>query len=277
MKLHHPENFRSSKPSILFIHGFASSHVVFDKNKEGLRKNFNCFAIDLFAGIGAHNVTPDVNVDSFADEIISQLTKLKLPSLTLCGHSYGAQVAINIAYKAAGLLEQLVLIAPSGFETFNQFEQLIAQPFLPWSSNRLHNGEIEFLRPAFYNFEQEEQKLAAFILDNFRHETGKHFMTVSTKVMMDILSAPTFNMLPHIHKPALVIFGDSDRLIPNLMLHPFLTTSSVAASGARALPFGSYRMIARSGHFVMWEHAEAVNELIYKFAYTSTVIQPSLL
>jgi len=276
LKLNKPDNFRSNKPSILFIHGFASNHHVFDTNIAVLTKNFNCFTLDLFAGIHSSATMPNVHVEHFALQIVEELKKLQLASLTICGHSYGGQIAIHAAAHSPGLIEQLILIAPSGIETFNQFEQMMAQPFIPWAARQISGNAEDFLRFAFRNYSKDAHAFVSKISADYISQTGKHIQSVTTKVFAEIISAPTFSLLQKITKPALIIFGEVDQIIPNMMAHPFLSTRIIAANAAKQLPCGSFKLIPHSGHFVMWEQGALVNELIYKFAYTSTVIQPSL-
>jgi pimeloyl-ACP methyl ester carboxylesterase len=79
-----------------------------------------------------------------------------------------------------------------------------------------------------------------------------------------MLHEPVFNSLHRLEVPTLVIFGEKDALIPAKVLHP-TTTRKIAEEGTAQIPQASLHLIPDCGHFVQWEKANEVNELIRKF------------
>ena len=80
-----------------------------------------------------------------------------------------------------------------------------------------------------------------------------------------MLQEPVFDLLKQISLPTLVIYGANDELIPNRILHPTLTTLQVAEAGAQELPNSELYLLDAAGHFVQWEQADKVNELLSLF------------
>ena len=71
--------------------------------------------------------------------------------------------------------------------------------------------------------------------------------------------------LANIKVPTLVVYGKDDALIPNKILHPYLTTAAVAEAGASLISDAELYLVAEAGHFVQWEQTEKVNTLLRSF------------
>ena len=80
-----------------------------------------------------------------------------------------------------------------------------------------------------------------------------------------MLAHPVRTQLRQIQRPTLILFGEDDKLIPNRLLHPTLTTHAVANIGDTDIPDSRLLMIPRAGHMVMYEQAGAVNRAIRAF------------
>jgi len=79
-----------------------------------------------------------------------------------------------------------------------------------------------------------------------------------------MVNEPVFDYLPQIEQPVLAIFGHQDNLIPNRFLNGG-TTEAIGRKGVAQLPDATLQMIDKAGHFVHYEQAERVNELIKAF------------
>jgi pimeloyl-ACP methyl ester carboxylesterase len=64
----------------------------------------------------------------------------------------------------------------------------------------------------------------------------------------------------------------TDNLIPNRYLHGG-PTRKVAESGTARMPAAQLKMIPKAGHFVMFEQAEAVNQLAADFLEVRKYLQ----
>ena len=58
----------------------------------------------------------------YAQVIKEFADKKGIENLVLVGHSMGGQIALTAALQYPDLVDKLVLIAPTGFETFNKGE-----------------------------------------------------------------------------------------------------------------------------------------------------------
>ncbi|MEM9194866.1 MAG: alpha/beta fold hydrolase, partial [Myxococcota bacterium] len=79
-----------------------------------------------------------------------------------------------------------------------------------------------------------------------------------------MLDEPIHDRWPELRVPTAVLFGAADRLIPNRLLHPRLTTKRLAESSRRRLP-GTLTMVAGAGHMVHFERPAPVARAIEAF------------
>ncbi len=79
-----------------------------------------------------------------------------------------------------------------------------------------------------------------------------------------MLDEPTTSKLGAISRPALLIYGRYDGLIPNPYLHPGFP-ADVFAVGARMIPQCVLREVDDAGHMVQIEKPDEVNEAILLF------------
>lgn len=101
-------------PTLVFLHGIASSSVTFQNVIPHVVDSYRCVSIDLL-GFGNSPMPDDVEytLDDHADAVAHTLRKLKLPGpITLIGHSMGGLIAPRLARKHPKLFSKLVLVSP---------------------------------------------------------------------------------------------------------------------------------------------------------------------
>lgn len=79
-----------------------------------------------------------------------------------------------------------------------------------------------------------------------------------------MLDGPTHDRLEEIDRPALIVFGELDRLIPNPFLHGGWTRD-VAAFGHARISGSRLIMLPETGHMTMFERPDEVNAAIIEF------------
>ncbi|MBK8846726.1 MAG: alpha/beta hydrolase [Bacteroidetes bacterium] len=275
MRINYPEKFYDNRPSMIFIHGLCCNQTAWQYSIAYLKDWFNCITIDLYESIGEPNHS-NFEVANLTTLICEAIKSHQLSNLTICGHSFGGQLAINICNEAPELFEQAVLIAPAGIENYSHFEQLMINQGARNLPTKLFTKIEEYLHLSFYHYDKHYRDLAISLFSSFNKldsESQKKFFSTQ---LSEVLAA-NVNFKNKFNKPVLVIFGNMDSLVPNIVLHPYLTSRMMAAHTARLFTHASYRLINDAGHFPMLEQPEDVNQLIKKFAYTGTVTQPSQL
>ncbi|MBR9921509.1 MAG: alpha/beta hydrolase [Bacteroidetes bacterium] len=253
--------------TLLFIHGLGSNLKSWQKNIDALQTDFRCIAMDLPGYGKSEKGAYSFSMTFFAKAVADLILELKLENVVLVGHSMGGQTAIHLALQNPELLEQMVLVAPAGLETFTQAE---ADWFKAvYTAEVVRSVTDEQIVANFHaNFHQFPEDAQFMIDDRFQmRETVEydHFCKMVPKCVQGMLSEPVIDRLSEIPLPVLVLYGAEDSLIPNRLLHADLTTKSVAEQGVSRLQNGQLEMLSPCGHFVQWECAEEVNEAIRSF------------
>lgn len=251
---------------IIFIHGLGSYAPAWKKTMEGLKNSHRCIAIDL-PGYGVSSKGKyDCSMSFYADVVADFIAKMDLKNVSLAGHSMGGQISIMTTLAYPDLVSKLILVAPAGFELFTPGQKQWFREVLTPKAVKLTPVEslISNVAYNFYDFPEDAQFM---IDDRIAMRSAKEFdaycytITQSVSGMVD---QPIFEFLPKINIPTLIIYGKQDNLIPNRFLNPG-RTEDIARAGADQIPNSQLNMVNKAGHFVHFEQAEIVNQLLTDF------------
>ncbi len=249
--------------TLLFVHGLANNALSWQQNIVHLRKKFRCIAIDL-PGNGLSTVREvNFSMKYFSTVIIELIENLQLKEVILCGHSMGGQIVLNTALMFPEKFKQLILCASAGLEYFSPFEITIYKSginFLDFFSTE-ENSLTKLIRSSFHhNTHQADEMIEDLIELMHRQPTGQYRKMVESCIDA-MLKEPVYERLSEIKQQVLVIFGERDVLIPNRFLHP-VTTRQFVEKEVRKIPQHHLQLFASAGHFIHWEKANEVNDLI---------------
>ena len=251
---------------ILFIHGLGSYAPAWKENIHTLRQSFRCIAIDL-PGYGKSSKGKyEVKMSSYADVIKAFTEKLNLNKVHLAGHSMGGQIAIMVSLAYPEIVDQLVLIAPAGFETFTPGQKQWFREVLSPTAVKLTSAD-NIKANIGWNFHKLPKSAYFMISDRIAMKSAREFDAycyIIPECVKGMVDEPVFDYLDDLKPRTLVIFGKSDNLIPNRYLNPG-HTEDYAHKGADKIPDCRLEMIENAGHFVHFEKAEMVNSFISQF------------
>lgn len=253
--------------TLLFIHGLGSYLKAWNLNIASLKDQYRCIAIDLpgYGKSSTGNYT--FSMSFFAEQVNQFIEKLKLENVVLVGHSMGGQIATHLALTQPSYLDKLVLLAPAGFEKFSEQEK---QWFLMVTTAALikNTTKEQIINNFELNFYEMPENARFMIEDRFtlREDSAyEAYCEMIPKCVKGMLEGPVFDKLKELSLPVMVVYGENDKLIPNAYLHASLTTKSVGEMGAAEIPQASLHLLLEAGHFVQWDQAEKVNNLISTF------------
>ncbi|MEM6395032.1 MAG: alpha/beta hydrolase [Bacteroidota bacterium] len=262
------EGPKAFEVTLLFIHGLGSNLEAWRKNIEELSENYRCIALDL-PGYGKSS-TGDYpfTMTYFADAVKRFAEHLELENIILVGHSMGGQVAMHTALKEEMEIARLVLVAPAGIETFSdQDAQWLKQVVTPLVIKMTPPAQV------VKNFEANFHEMpddARFMIDDrmqlIESPQFEAFAQMIPRCMAGMLDEPVFDRLGEIKLKTLIIYGESDGLIPNKYLHPELTVELIGQAAKEAMPNAVLLFVPNAGHFVQWEGVDMVNTAIDGFA-----------
>lgn len=252
---------------IVMIHGLGSYLPAWKNNIVELKDNFRVIAIDL-PGYGKSSKNAEhYSIPFFSESVIQFLEALSVESVTLSGHSMGAQIVIYTALNNSDKVNSLVLSAPAGFETFSEeAEQAFRMTVSKESIMATDEEMVRFnLTSNFHEFPES----AAFMIEDrlamMDDPDFEEYARAQAESVFAMLETPVFDQLTEIRQPVLVIFGKQDQLIPNRMLHPQLTTKDVAQSGVNRIEDAERVWIDNAGHFVHFEKPGLFNSAVTEF------------
>ncbi|MBK7428313.1 MAG: alpha/beta hydrolase [Saprospiraceae bacterium] len=257
----------NSDTVILMLHGMGSYSPAWAKMMKILSTNYTCIAVDLPGYGHSGNKNSEGSMDFFASVIDELIQKLNLQNIIIAGHSMGAHVAMHRAIHTPGNEFALILLAPAGFETFTEadrkwFSTYVTPPFLKLQTD-------EQIRNNFHaNFTSFPEDAAFMISDRMILKNSPAFdnyCQLITNCVQGMLKSPVFDQLNQIKVPTLVLFGADDKLIPNRILHPTLTTKEVAQSGHSKIPKSQLYIIPGTGHMLNWEGDAQASEHVMTF------------
>lgn len=257
----------SGEHTILFIHGLASYNMAWKENIDYLKQYFRCIAIDLPGyGKSAAGVYSGSMI-FYTEIIVNFINKLELKNVILCGHSMGGQIAATLAIKYPDKCEKLILVAPAGFEIFDNKEiEWIKDFFTPDYTYKTNDEQIRFnYQINFENMPISAEKMIADRINMKKFENFRFFCQIVSNSFKGMLDYPVFDKLSEISIPTLVLFGYQDKLIPNQILHKDKTPFEIAKSGSAEIKNSKLVMLENCGHFVQLDKLEQVNQEILDF------------
>ncbi|SNS54365.1 Pimeloyl-ACP methyl ester carboxylesterase [Ekhidna lutea] len=252
-------------PVIVMVHGLGGYIKNWYPTIEGLSDEYRCIALDL-PGYGQSTLRAfdeEDYMDFFARTLDTFVKKLELDNVILMGHSMGGQVSVVTALQNPNWLDQLILAAPAGFETFTNEEAATLKQFS--SATVLMSHTEDQIRAAYkINFVNMPPLAEEMIQDRIKAKEAPWFNDYAKVREMGVkgmLSHPVFAELDQIKVPAYVLFGEKDFLIPNRYLHAGMTTQQVAEVGNK-IPNVKIKMIEAAGHMLQMDNPAGFNRAV---------------
>jgi non-heme chloroperoxidase len=241
IRLRYAEQGSPSGPPIIMLHGLTDSWFSFSGILPALPANYHIYALDLRGHGGSDRPSHGYTMPDFADDVISFMDAMELPSATLVGHSMGSLVAQQVALTAPQRVARLALLgAGSNIHTpdLQGFQQAVD----------------ELVDPVPEEFAREFQVSTIYrpIPDNFLNQAVAESLKLPAHVWRGALAgclAVDFTPdLAQIQVPVLLLRGDQDAVFPRAAQDALVTGL------ARAV----LRVYPQTGHAIHWERPEQV-------------------
>jgi pimeloyl-ACP methyl ester carboxylesterase len=253
--------------TLLFVHGLGHSLLGWTKNIEYLKQYYRCVAIDLPGnGLSSSDNYP-YSMHFFAEVIADFIQEKKLTNVYLAGHSMGGQISLTFALRHQSMIKGLILCAPAGFETFNDWEKSLYRNTM-YFVDMVSNEETSLrkaIQNSFYIMPDNAPAFTQQLVDLMKLQDRTHYRYMIDNCISAMLDETVYDQLKDINIPVLILFGERDNLIPNRFIHP-VSTKTLAQTAAKQFPAASVEIISQCGHFLQWEKPQQVNGFIRNFA-----------
>ncbi|MDZ7757396.1 alpha/beta hydrolase [Rhodohalobacter sp.] len=254
----------SGDKTLLLVHGLASNAGFWRYNIDALAQDYRVVAIDL-PGYGKSDKGDyPYGMDYYAKELVNLMDELSLENVIYIGHSMGGQIGITLALNYPDAIDQLILAAPAGIETFAPGEGA-------WLANAFSiDGIVNATEPQvranlsinFYKWSPEWEWMVEERVRMAKDEPEmREFAYTVVNSVSAMIDEPTSGFLSDLNVPTVIIYGKYDGLIPNRYLNPGFP-SEVFEKGDQLIPNSSLVEIDDAGHMVMIEKPEEFNRTI---------------
>jgi proline iminopeptidase len=263
-KRRHPD---SSKPVMVFVHGWAGSARYWESTAHALSDQFDCLLYDM-RGFGRSTLDPDqqdqlkergYELETFADDLAELLKALGLPKVYLDAHSMGATVAVFFLNRHPDMVEKAVLTCngifeydKKAFETFYKFGGYVVAIRPKWLSKIPLVPGLFMSR--FLSRPIPTAEKVAFLEDflNADHETALRTIFTSVSKKATEVMPVEFS---RIEVPTLLVSGEFDQITP----------AELGKNAAELNPKVDYALVKGTGHFPMLEDPETYLNYVRDF------------
>ena len=238
-------DFDPKKPSIILIHGSGLTQIVWSLHEQFYASlGYNVLSIDL-PGHGSSDGPALKSIKSISDWVKSFMEVLKIPKITIIGHSQGSLVGIDFSSQYPNLIKNLVLAAGSYKMPVNQ--DLI-------------------------DFAEAGDEKAVLLMMKWGYEGSKAFIggnpvkkiINSPREIIEILSVDLNacnnyktgkESLEKINCPTLCIYGDLDKMVP----------LKIGNKMSEIIKNSETKIISDCGHMIIFEKAFEMRLAVKEF------------
>lgn len=242
----------AAAPTILLLHGFSGSMHWFDLVVPMLDNDFRLIRVDLVGHAGTGGRAVDAPIQ--AAVVAALLAALEIDTITAVGHSFGADVAVELA-EHSSRVGKLVIVAqaPDYTEaTLPRISRLVTVPVLgaalPLLARALATGFATLRRSQL-----AAQPLARQALADFRALHGGMFRVVVAERRDRMATRPLDAQVRATGKPTLVVLGEVDHF------YGARSAPRYRAAGA------TVEVLAETGHSPFVERPAEVAALLREF------------
>lgn len=241
---------------LILIHGFLMSSYMWRENLESLSENRRVLAVCLpGCGWSAVGEGP-YDLEAQGRAVLAMMDALKIERACLAGHSLGGAIALWIARHHPERVERMALVCALA----------VKRPLpAPWAfANRRLAGLYRlFFRPAMakraierlaYKDIQLDEDYMRHFIEPLRRPGGVEAAMVIAQVCRTVTNGSAAE-LASIQPEALVLWGDSDRLLPE----------SIGTRLAAYLPNARFVSFQDCGHSPHEEYPERFNSELNAF------------
>lgn len=246
------------KPPLIFIHGYGGCGYETRWIAPALSRRFRLIAPDL-PGMGFSDRPERFDsIEIFVRTVEALMGHLRLPRVTLVGHSLGGAVAAAFAEQHPGRLDDLILIAPYGLEGeqggilryLGGITPLVSLAFSV-VNRRLYRTLLEL--SVFHDAASIPDDLETYLAESLLSADGGKTLAAITTGLMN--STEIEEILPRLERFVLLIWGEDDRVLQYGWAERF----------QNLLPLSKLVPIPACGHMPHVEHPNLTAEAILEF------------
>lgn len=260
----------SSKPVMVFVHGWGGSGKYWRSTAEAIADDFDCLLYDL-RGFGRsllpHN-PPDLGyrMEDYADDLALLLDALNLKQVYLNAHSMGASIATFFLNRYPERVQQAILTCNGVFEydalafaAFHKFGGYVVKFRYNWFLKFPFADRMFMARFLHRPISKSDRLvfLADFLIADYAAAVGTIYTSVS-KEAVEVMPQEFAKLTV----PTLMVSGEKDIIIPAIMGRQAAALSDKI----------EYVEVPKTAHFPMLEDQSAYLQAIREFLQVGSVV-----
>ncbi len=182
---------------LLILHGWRNSSANWQEVVHNIPDTHRVIALDMPAFGSTFALPGEPSVAEYSDFVHKFILKLKLKKITLLGHSFGGQVAVDFALRFGSDLEKLILVSPACIRStkpkLKSKVASVAKPIVKKLPKSLQNYFLRFMASSDYLKSTNVQR----------------------QVLNRILKVDYSHLVSKISHKTFIIWGTEDTTIPN--------------------------------------------------------------
>ena len=215
----------TSKPLVIWAHGWGQSHASFLPLIQSLQNKANHIALDL-PGFGKSPVPPEHwGTQDYADAVAGWLKAANAPPVIWVGHSFGCRVGVRLAARYPELVNSMVLIAGAGLKR----KRPLPKKIYLYARIRL----FKFLRKFVPDGDFKDRLMRAFGSTDYKNAGA--LRTIFIRTVNEDLSA----VAKKIKSPVALIYGENDTETP----------PEFGERYSRLIPQSEFFLLERQDHY----------------------------
>lgn len=243
----------STKPSLVFLHGFPFDATLWNAQIEALSDDYYCVAYDI-RGLGNSSVenTP-FTMESFIDDLEEVMEVLALQKPIVCGFSMGGYIALRAVERFESKFSALILCDTISHADSNEGKLKRAAAIKAINTKGLAPFVEGFVDICFgKEFKEHSQDVLVQLKAQMKQCNP---LGVKASLVAMAARTDTTENLSKITLPTLVCCGEDDAITP----------LEVVKKMAQSIHGAHFVSIPKSGHVAPMENPEALNRAIKAF------------
>jgi pimeloyl-ACP methyl ester carboxylesterase len=188
----------NQKNTLLILHGWGQSGSAWQAVAKTLPKNYQVILLDLPGFGSSEHLIGNPSVPEYTQFILKFIEKLNLKKPAVLGHSFGGQIAINLAANHPKLLSHLLLVSPAGIRNKSAKQKIKTNVF----------KKIKVLKKIL------PKSIVKLILKQVSSTDYYNASPQHKQILKQIVTQDLTQKLSNIKTKTTIIWGSEDKEIP---------------------------------------------------------------
>lgn len=237
---------RENLKNIVILHGWGADSTRFNKMKVLLEEQDFCVWIPDLPGFGKE-APPSVSwsLDDYVNWVLEGMKKRDWQECFILGHSFGGRIAIKFAAQQPSELKGLILASAAGIK----HQKTPIKWVVSWL---VEVGKWFFSLPGLKVLYKFARWTLYKVMGEYDYYRAQGTMR---QTLVNILEEDLRGLLPEINVPVLLLWGETDKLVP-------LKDAKIME---KEIPNARLKVFKGEGHLFLYVHPKLVVEEIMKF------------